>query len=189
MGKTTYYVHGINKNGQFGNTPYMNSEIIPAPRGARRERIDLMSDRYVRCRYSFEDIEEILRTKTVCCIPAAAMHSLIGNADGGFLIIEPGYGYKKVEEHFAVLTNFPVLTELSDYSNPFFGKDRYDTALSALENAGDDFSAEDALRVLYETKQEGKWATRVSFVYSKNRNAVYYFLDGDISKIETHSFV
>lgn len=188
VGKTTYLVHGINKNGHFGNVPYMNGEAVLVPRGARRERIDLMSDRYIRGKYSFENIEEILRTKAVVNIPAATMHSLIGNESGEFLIVEPGYGCKKVEEHYAALTNFPVLTPLSDPSNPFYGKDRYDTALSALSKAGADFSSEDALQLLYETRQEGQWATRVSFVYSRNRNAVYYFLNGNISQTEIHVF-
>ena len=188
VGKTTHYVHGINRNGNFGNVPYMNGASFSAPKGARRERIDLMNDRYVRGRYSFEDIEEILRTKALTCIPEATLHSLIGDADGRFLIVEPGYGWKKVDGHFAVLSNFPVLTELPDYSNPFFGKDRYDRALAVLSNAGADFSAEDALRLLHETKQEGPWGTRVSFVYSRNRNTVWYFLDGDISHTQEHVF-
>lgn len=186
--KTTYYVHGVNKNGHFGNVPYMNGETFPISHGTRGERIDLMNDRYIRGRYSFGDIEEILRTKEVCSIPAATMHSLIGNDSGDFLIIEPGYGNEKVEEHFAVLTNFPTLAEISDYSNPFYGKERYDKAYSVLSKADAAFSVGDALRLLYDTKQDGQWATRISFVYSQCRNAVYFFLDGDISRIETHLF-
>lgn len=189
VGKTTYYVHGVNRDGHFGNVPYCNGERFPVPRGAGRERIDLLSDRYLRGKYSFADIERILQTKTVCNIPAATMHSLIGNEMGDFLIVEPGYGVKKVEDRFAVLTNFPVLTDLPDYSNPFYGKDRYDAAVSVLSNAGTDFSAEDALRLLYDTRQEGQWATRVSFVWSRNRNTVFYFLNGDISKTEAHLFL
>lgn len=188
VGKTTCLVHGVNKNACFGNTPYMNGESFPVPQGLRRERIDLMSDRYIRGKYSFADIENILQTKAVCNIPAATMHSLIGNGHGDLLIVEPGYGYKKVDGQYAVLTNFPTLTELPDYSNPFYGKDRYDRALFALSEAGDDFTVEDALQILHETKQEGQWGTRVSFVYSQNRNTVYYFLNGNISRIETHSF-
>ena len=189
VGKTTYLVHGIRKNGNFGNVPYMNGADFPAPSGLRRERIDLMNDRYIRGKYSFADIEEILRAKAVVNIPAASMHSLIGNAAGDFLIVEPGYGYKKVKEHFAVLSNFPTLTELSDDSNPFYGKDRYDRAVSVLSNADADFSVENALQLLGDTKQEGKWATRVSFVWSQNENAVYYFLNGDSSHIEKHQFL
>ena len=96
VGKTTYLVHGVNRAGNFGNVPYMNGEVFPVPRGVRRERIDLMSDRYIRGKYSFADVEEILRTKTVVNIPAATMHSLMGSGDGRFLIAEPGLGVKAV---------------------------------------------------------------------------------------------
>ena len=188
VGKTTYYVHGINRTGHFGNVPYMNGEVLPVPKGARRERIDIMSDRYIRGKYSFKDVEEILRTKAVVNYPSATMHSLIGNECGDFLIVEPGYGVKNVSENFAVLTNFPTLTELPDYSNPFYGKDRYDHALSVLKEAEEDFSAEDALQLLHETRQEGPWGTRISFVWSRNSDTVRYFLNGDISRIEAHPF-
>lgn len=188
VGKTTYYVHGVNSSGHFGNTPYMNGESFPVPRGARRERIDLMNDRYIRGKYSFGDIEKIVRTKALVNIPAATMHSLIGNENGDFLLVEPGYGCKKVEENYAVLSNFPVLTTLSDPDNPFYGKDRYDRAVSVLSKADAAFSAEDALRLLCDVKQGGQWATRVSFVYSRNRNTVYSCLEGDFSRVEAHTF-
>ena len=188
VGKTTYLVHGVNKTGRFGNVPYMNSEPLPAPSGAKRERIDLLNDRYIRGKYSFADVENVLRSKAVVCVPAAPMHSLIGSETGDFLIVEPGSGYRRVEKNYAVLTNFPVLTELADYENPFYGKDRYDRAVSVLRAAGADFSVGDALRLLHETRQEGQWATRVTFVYSRNENAGYWFPDGDISRVEKHVF-
>ena len=116
------------------------------------------------------------------------MHSLIGDKSGRLLIVEPGYGHRVVTENYAVITNFPVLTELEDYSNPFYGKDRYDRAVKVLSSAGDAFSAADALKLLSEVSQSGQWGTRVSFVYSANENKLYYFLNGDSSKIETHCF-
>lgn len=188
VGKTTYFVHGVNRDGHFGNVPYMNGESFSVPRGVRRERIDLLNDRYIRGKYSFADVGEILRTRTLTCIPEAMMHSLIGSPSGDFIIVEPGCGSRRVEENYAVLTNFPTLTKLPDYANPFYGKDRYDAALAALSGAGRDFSAEDALRVLYDARQTGQWGTRVSFVYSRSRGAVEYFLNGDMNHIETHTF-
>lgn len=188
VGKTTYFVHGVNRNGRFGNVPYMNGESFPAGRGMKRERIDLMNDRYIRGKYTFADVEEIARTKAIVNIPAATMHSLVGNGNGDLLIIEPGYGVKKVTDNFAVLTNFPVLPVLDDYSDPFFGKERYDKAVSVLSHADASFSVADALRLLYETRQEGPWGTRITFVYSCKENTVYYFRNGDISRTETHIF-
>ena len=46
----------------------------------------------------------------------------------------------------------------------------------------------DALSVLRATRQTGHWATRVSFVYSCNRNTVYYCLQGDFEDIRIHRF-
>ncbi len=166
----------------------MNGEVFPAPKGMKRERIDLMSDRYVRGKYSFADVEKILRTKAIVPIPEATMHALIGDGDGNFLILEPGYGYEKITERFAVLSNFPVFAGLTDFSNPFYGKERYDHAMKTLSGADEKFSASDTLRLLYETRQEGQWGTRVSFVYSRNDNAVYYFTNGDISDVRIHKF-
>lgn len=188
VGKTTYYTHGVNRNGHFGNIPYMNGEVFPAPKGMRRERLDLLVDRYLRGKYSFSDVEEILNTKALTGIPAATLHSLIGDREGNLYIVEPGYGWRTVTENYAVLTNFPVLTALPDYESPFYGKDRYDKAKSVLASCGDDFSVSDALGLLKSVCQGGQWATRVSFVYSVNENTVYYFRNGDDSRIETHRF-
>lgn len=188
VGNTLYYTHGISREGNFGNIPYMNAEVFHTPRGMKRERIDLITDRYIRGKYSFEDIEQIVRTKAVVNPPAATMHSLIGNGKGDFLIIEPGYGYKKTETDYAVLSNFPVLTSLQDYSNPFYGKDRYDHAFSVLQNSTKDFSVQNALDLLNAVQQTGRWGTRISFVFSKNNHAVYYCMNGDFSNIQIHSF-
>lgn len=188
VGSTLYYTHGVNRDGHFGNVPYMNGEPFTPPRGIPRERIDLMTDRYLRGKYSFADVETVIRTRTPTSIPAASMHSLIGDRDGNLLIVEPGYGHRAVTENYAVLTNFPVLTELPDYSNPFYGKDRYDRAVQVLSESGDDFSVDDALQLLAELCQTGPWGTRISFVYSVNENKVTYFLNGDATKIQTHCF-
>lgn len=186
--KTTYFTHGVNRGGSFGNIPYMNGERFPAPVGIKRERLDLMTNKYIRGKYTFEDIERIVRERTLTNIPAVTFHSLIGSGNGDMLIAEPGYGCRKVEENWAVLANFPVLAGLTDFSNPFYGKDRYDRAEAILKNSGDGFSAEDALSVLRDAKQDGQWGTRVSFVYSKNKNTVYYCENGDFSDIKVHKF-
>lgn len=187
-GRTTYFTHGVSSNGNFGNVPYMNGEVFGVPKGAKRERIDLMTDRYIRGKYTFEDLERITETKTVTCVPAATMHTLAGDGDGNMMIIEPGYGYRKITENFAVITNFPVLAELDDYSSPFYGKDRYDRAFSVLADSGDGFCAGDAMELLRGVSQTGQWGTRVSFVYSANENAVRYCLDGDFSNMQIHRF-
>ena len=68
-------------------------------------------------------------------------------------------------------------------SAPYAEKHR---AEAVLHESGSDFSVSDALALLSDVKQEGKWATRVSFVYSRNENAVYYFPNGDGTMLERH---
>lgn len=188
VGKTKYYTHGVTKEGRFSDVPYMNGEVFPVSKGIRRERIDLLTDRYLRGKYSFNDIMDIVKTKALTSPPAATLHSLIGDHDGSMIIVEPGYGYKKVEDNYAVITNFPVFAGLTDFSNPFFGKDRYDFAVSVLESAGNDYSAPEAMQLLCNVKQEGKWGTKVSFVWSRNENSVYWCTDGNFENIQIHRF-
>ena len=188
VGKTTYLTHGVTREGRFGNVPYMNGAVFPVPRGARRERIDLITDRYIRGRYSFDDIVRVTETKTVVSPPAATMHSLIGDGNGNILLIEPGYGVRRITDSHAVITNFPVLAELNDYSNRFYGKDRYDTAAAVLNERTAELSVDDAIGLLCDVRQDGKWGTKVSFVYSRNENAVHYFTDGDVTTMRIHRF-
>jgi len=188
VGRTLYFTHGVTAAGRFGNVPYMNGESFPVPRGMRRARLDQMMDRYIRGAYSFEDVAEITRTKAVVSVPATTLHALVGSERGELLIVEPGYGTQTVTEDYAVLTNFPLLAGLRDFSNPFYGKERYDTARSALRESGPDFSADDAMRLLAQVKQEGQWGTRISFAYSQRENAVHYCLNGDFSDLRIHRF-
>lgn len=187
VGSTLYFTHGVNNTGAFGNLPYMNGSNMPSPEGMKKERIDLLTDRYIRGKYSYDDVKRILSEKAVVNAEGLSMHSLLGSPEGDMAIVEPGYGIKKVSDRYAVLSNFPVLADLDDYSNPFYGKERYDRAVSILESA-DDLGVRSALDLLYTLRQDGQWGTRVSFVYSKNENAVYYFLDGDVKNIQIHEF-
>ena len=60
--------------------------------------------------------------------------------------------------------------------------------MDILRNSTDDFSVQDGLHLLREVKQEGNWATRVSFVYSANENAVYYALERNFDQANRHQF-
>lgn len=188
VGSTTYFTHGVNVNGNFGNLPYMNGAERNYPRGISKQRIDLLNDKYIRGKYNFDDVLDIINTKTIVNIPNANMHSLICDSNGNIVLVEPGYGNKIIKSKYAVISNFPILIKLKDYSNPFFGKDRYDKATEMLKKSNKDFSVNDALEILKQCKQEGKWGTKISFVYSKNNNAVYYYLDGNFEKVLKHEF-
>lgn len=188
VGSTLYYTHGVNRHGRFSNLPYMNGDDFLPEKGKKRERIDLLTNRYLRGRYSFDDVLAIVQNKTLVNVPGGSMHSLIGDENGRTLLVEPGLGYREITGNYAVIANFPLLTELSDYGNPFYGKDRYDKAEEILKNSPASFSAMDGMKLLENVKQEGQWGTKVSFVYSKNENAVYYCLNGDFEHIEKHEW-
>ena len=96
-----------------------------------------------------------------------------------------------ISEKYAAMSNFAVLELPADFTPEnfgYYGKDRYDTALAMLREKGEHFTAEDGLRLLDAVKQEGRWGTRVSFVYSGNEKAVYYTLEHDFSDVKRHSF-
>ena len=189
VGSTTYYTHGVRSGGAFADLPYMNGEENGGfGTGRGQHRIDLLVDRYLRGKYSDPDVREIVKTREITNPRGGSMHSLFGNAAGDFLLVEPGYGAREIGDNHAVVTNFPILTELPDYSNPFYGKDRRDIAESVLAAAGADFSAGDGMELLREVCQSGQWGTRLSFVYSQNENAVLYCTDGDFERIEKWKF-
>ncbi len=86
----------------------------------------MLCDRYLRNKLSFEELTERIKTGALVDGKDTSLHSLFGDENGNFMIAEPYYGYKEIKENYAILTNFPTLVELKDYSNPFYGKDRYD---------------------------------------------------------------
>ena len=185
VGSTTYFTHGVNAAGHFGKLPYMNGEDEGHKGVGRGQyRIDLLVDRYIRSKLGYEDALKIVKSKTILSGPGASFHALLGDREGHMLLIEPSYGYREVEGHYACAANFPLLPLLDDYSNPFYGKDRYDTACEILAAAGKDFSPQDGLALLQKVKQEGQWGTRLSFVYSRNENTVYYCENGDFDSVE-----
>lgn len=188
VGKTIYLTHGVNKYGHFSNLPYMNGdEQGKYQRGKDNERIDLLTDRYIKNIYSYEDVIEILKNKTIVNIPNGSLHTLLANEKGDILLIEPGNGFKKINDEFAVITNYPLLRTLDQYKE-YFGIDRYETAKRILSESDDNFSPLDGLLLLKTVKQEGVWATRISFVYSVNEKCVYYVTNNHFDQIEKHYF-
>ncbi len=189
VGATRYKTHGVNKNGAFGNLPYMNDPTKGVyRRGTQYRRLDLLIGNYISGKLSYAELLRIASEKELVNVPNASMHSLIADGEGHIAILEPGLGCRELTEDYAVMSNFPLLEPLGDCENPFYGKARYDRGVARLEDSGADFTAEDGLRLLSELTQDEPWATRVSFVYSANRNTVYYTLNRDFSKIFTCSF-
>lgn len=124
-------------------------------------------------------------------IPDIAMHSLVADVAGNILLLEPGNGMARFGDRYVVLSNFPMLVlpkDLDDEHRGFYGLDRYETANRMLAEADEDFGVQDGLKLLNSVKQVGHWATRVSFVWSKNENAVYYVLENDFEHVTRHAF-
>lgn len=57
-----------------------------------------------------------------------------------------------------------------------------------LKKQNEKFSVADAFSILKLVRQEGLWATRVSFVYSVKGNRVYYVLNNDFKNVTEYQF-
>lgn len=160
---------------------------------------DALIDDYISGKCCFDDLIKTANEREIVRLPKGsidisdlAFHSLIADGKGNIMILEPGNGHSIIKEKYAVLTNFSMLELPADFSQDkfkYYGKDRYDIAMGLLRESNDNFSVEDGLKILKSVKQEGNWATRVSFVYSNNENAVYYCLEGNFEHINRHQFI
>ena len=73
-----------------------------------------------------------------------------------------------------MITNYSLMKPESTKKFIVQGDDRYERALQLLDRYENDFSISDAFTLLHAVRQEGAWATRVSFVYSAKEQTVYY---------------
>lgn len=192
-------IHGVNSNGNFANQlNNMDFHKAPYVESANSISIDRIVDDYISDKITFDEIKSIADTKEITQIPTGAVdmptiafHSLITDRTGKIMLLEPGNGYSIVQEKYAVLSNFSMIElprDLGDEKYGYYGKDRYDIAMDCLRNSTEEFSVLDGLSILNKVKQVGNWATRVSFVYSRNENAVYYCVDGKFDEIKKHAF-
>ena len=192
-------INGVNRNGCFAGQ-LNNMRFAKAAFHIDEGCVPLyhLVDGYIRGKYTLSDVEGLARKKRVINLPAGVvgipdmgMHTLMSDGEGRILMVEPGNGVAVLSERYAVMTNFAVLELPCDFTPEnfgYYGKDRYDTALSILRESDDDFSVRDGLALLDAVKQTGRWGTRVSFVYSRNENAVYYATEHDFSNIRAHRF-
>ena len=190
-------VWGVNHKGCFGNQ--LNVMDFPKARfrlGEDTYMLDQLIDEYISGARTLDDVIQVAGDKDIVNIPTGtvdipnlAFHSLLADRSGRIMILEPGNGYSIIQEKYAALSNFALLELPGDFVPEkfgYYGKDRYDKAMAMLRESADDFSAQDGLEILNAVKQVDNWATRVSFVYSNNENAVYYALDGDFDHVVRH---
>ena len=98
-----------------------------------------------------------------------------------------GSGTGKNRKDIPLATNYSLLKPEIDI-RIVEGDDRYERALQLLEGCGNDFSVSNAFTVLRAVRQEGIWATRVSFVYSANEQTVYYAENNHFENIKKFTF-
>ena len=116
------------------------------------------------------------------------MQAMLSDRKGRTLIVEPGIGWRENAGRYSLITNYSVLAP--ETTRPFIvsGDDRYERAAQLLDTYGRHFTVTDAFSVLQAVRQEGLWATRVSFVYSATEHTVYYVQNNDLSQIEKYEF-
>lgn len=181
--------HGVNRNGNAGTLLYVHGNPAGACRGGPGEvTVAELTERFICAELDFDAALNIVRTGQVTYAPDATMQSVLSDAGGRTLIIEPGIGYRVERGRCALMTNYSLLD--AESTRPYIvpGYDRYERARALLDGYGPDFTVSDALDVLYSVRQTGEWATRVSFVYSVREGAVYYVLNNGFGRVEKHAF-
>ena len=129
-----------------------------------------------------------MRTKKIVYAPDATMQAMLSDRLGRTLIVEPGIGWREDGGKYSLITNYSVLAP--DSTRPFVlpGDDRYERADRMLKEYRDHFSVSDGFSVLRRVRQEGPWATRVSFVFSVKEQAVRYAENNDFDHVEVYEF-
>lgn len=147
-----------------------------------------LTEQFIKAQLSFDEALQTVRTKKITYAPDATMQAMLSDVHGRVLMIEPGIGYREERKRYSLATNYSLLKPESTRNFIVEGDDRYERALRLLEVCEKDFSISDAFTVLRAVRQEGIWATRVSFVYSANEQTVYYAENNHFENIKKFTF-
>ena len=181
--------HGVNRNGNVGTLLYVHGN----PAGSYKDSLDCMTiadltEQFIKAQISFDDALQIVRSKQITYAPDATMQAMLSDSHGRVLIIEPGIGYREEYEAFSLITNYSLMKPESTKDFIVEGDNRYERALQLLDGYKNDFSISKAFALLHAVRQEGDWASRVSFVYSVNERAVYYVENNHFEHIKKFVF-
>lgn len=182
--------HGVNRNGNVGTLLYVHGN----PAAAFRDHpmymtVADLTEQYICGEISFDRAAALVRTRKIVYAPDATMQAMLSDRNGRTLLIEPGIGFRQRRDRFSLVTNYSLLAPESTKPYIVPGDDRYERAVQMLEKYQQrDFSVADAFSVLYHVRQEGIWATRVTFVYSAAENAVYYLENNQFDMIQKYVF-
>lgn len=167
--------HGVNQNGNVGTLLYVHGNPAGAYQSGRNcITIADLTEQFIKAQISFDDALQIVKSKRVVYAPDSTMQAMLSDIRGRTLVIEPGIGYRKEQDRYSLITNYSLMEPESTRAFIVPGDDRYERSLQLLDGYENEFSISDAFTLLHAVRQEGAWATRVSFVYSANERAVYY---------------
>lgn len=181
--------HGINRNGNVGTLLYVNgNKNGEYCDGEEYMTVADLTESYIKGEILLDDVLDIVRDKKIVYAKDATMQAMLSDKGGRVLIIEPGIGYRLEQTRYSLITNYSVLNP--EITKPYLvpGDDRFERADRQLKKQNDNFSVADAFEILNSVKQEGLWATRVSFVYSVKENRVFYVLNHDFEHIAEYRF-
>lgn len=181
--------HGVNQNGNVGTLLYVHGN----PAGTYQNGRNIMTvadltERFIKAQISYDEALQILTSKKIVYAADSTMQAMLSDIHGRTLIIEPGIGYMEEQNKYSLITNYSLLKPESTRNFIVTGDDRYERALQRLENCNNEFSVSQAFKLLYAVRQEGAWATRVSFVYSANKQTVYYAENNHFEHIRKFTF-
>lgn len=181
--------HGVHQNGNTGTLLYVHGN--PSGRyqaGSDALTISDLTEQFIQAQISWEEALSIVQTKKIVYAPDATMQAMLSDREGRTLTIEPGIGWRLEEGRYSLMANESVLDWESTRPYRTEGDDRYQRADRILRSCGETLTVPESLELLRQVKQEGKWATRVSFVYSAGEQAVYYVQNSQFRQIRRYAF-
>lgn len=122
---------------------------------------------------TFEDIKHIVENEDIASVPGVTFQAQLSNQNGDVLQIIPGQGYQyKKHPLYCVMTNFSPLKGDSE-KHSWMELDRYQKAISMLQQANDNFDVKEAFDILKATSQT-VCPTVVSMVYDVSCHIIYW---------------
>ena len=179
--------HGVNRNGNVGTLLYVHG----SPAGVYVSggvTVAELTERFIRAEITLDDALEIVANRRLVYAPDATMQSLLSDRSGRVLVLEPGIGYRLERSRYSLITNYSLLDPASTRPYIVDGDNRYEVAATLLDGMDSSFCIDDAWSVLNAVRQEGIWATRVSFVYSVCEGRVYYVENNRFDSVAVHEF-
>lgn len=147
-----------------------------------------LTEQFIQAQISWEEALSIVQTKKIVYAPDATMQAVLSDRYGRTLLIEPGIGSRVDTGTYSLMANASLLSPESTRPWLLPGDNRYEKAAQLLAKQGRRFSVSDAFAILRAVRQEGLWATRVSFVFSAKQRTVFYAENSHFDSIQTYQF-